>query len=264
MTGGLTRAPTQPILVENISFDHNAERSEAITSPLFDRLACRFDPGSFTALVGPSGCGKSSLLRLLAGLATPQSGTIARGDHGATGFVFQEPTLLAWRAVRSNIELPLKLSGMQPDEIDRRVADALALVGLQDRANALPRQLSGGQKMRVSLARALAAQPQLLLMDEPFAALDELTRFRLDDDLRAIWQAQGCTIIFVTHSVTEAAYLAQRVLVMGGAGELAADIAIDGQDTRQSGQNFRAAPAFHIACDAIAHALGHDMTGGAA
>ena len=258
---GALKRPVQPIIVDAVSFDHQTNRANP--TPLFDRLNCRFEPGSFSALVGPSGCGKSSLLRLLAGLAAPQDGVINRGDHDAVGFVFQEPTLLAWRSVRANIALPLKLSGLAHDAIDRRVADALALVGLHHRADALPRQLSGGQKMRVSLARALAAQPQLLLMDEPFAALDELTRFRLDDDLRAIWQAQGCTIVFVTHSVTEAAYLAERVLVMTGAGQLETDIAIAGQTARQSGGNFRAEPAFHAACDAIANALGHQMNGGA-
>ena len=267
MTAFETNTPTQPvqpIIVDAVSFDHQAHAAAtAAAKPLFDRLNCRFEAGSFSALVGPSGCGKSSLLRLLAGLAVPQNGAINRGDHAAVGFVFQEPTLLAWRNVRANIALPLKLSGLAQDAIDRRVSDALALVGLHERADALPRQLSGGQKMRVSLARALAAQPQLLLLDEPFAALDELTRFRLDDDLRAIWQAQGCTIVFVTHSVTEAAYLAERVLVMTGAGHLAADIAIAGQAARQTGGNFRAAPDFHTACDAISNALGHNMQGGA-
>lgn len=211
-----------------------------------------FAPGSFTALVGPSGCGKSSLLRLLAGLQPPSSGTLTAIENNDIGFVFQEPTLLAWKSAAENIALPLQIGGLGKAEIDRRVDAALHLVGLQARADALPRQLSGGMKMRVSLARALAKQPPVLLMDEPFAALDELTRFRLDDDLRAIWQQTGCTIIFVTHSVTEAAYLAERALVMGP-GHIKTELQIEQNDR---GDDFRSTAAFHQACADISTALG--------
>jgi NitT/TauT family transport system ATP-binding protein len=216
-------------------------------------ITAQFDSGSFTALVGPSGCGKSSLLRLLAGLEQPFIGSVTGLAQSHIGFVFQEPTLLAWRSVADNITLPLKIEGHSQSEIAARIDEALALVGLEDFADALPRQLSGGMKMRVSLARALAKRPPVLLMDEPFAALDELTRFRLDDDLRAIWQQQKCTIIFVTHSVTEAAYLAERALVMQD-GQLKTEIAID-----QNGRDhaFRSSPTFTAACDALSAALGH-------
>lgn len=216
-------------------------------------LTASFESGSFTALVGPSGCGKSSLLRLLAGLETVTGGQVDTVAQKDIGFVFQEPTLLDWRTVWNNIALTLKMAGHEKAEISSRCEEALTLVGLSDFADALPRQLSGGMKMRVSLARALAKRPPVLLMDEPFAALDELTRFRLDDDLRAIWQQQKCTIIFVTHSVTEAAYLAERALVMQ-AGRLLEAIEIDGA---QRGDNFRAMPAYHSACAALSSALGH-------
>ena len=213
-----------------------------------------FEAGSFTALVGPSGCGKSTLLRAVAGLLPASAGTIENHGKGDIGLVFQEPTLLAWRSVYDNIALPLKFAKLSSAEIQSRVTHALEMVGLADRASSLPRHLSGGMKMRVSLARALAGRPQTLLLDEPFAALDELTQFRLDDDLRHIWQQEKPTIIFVTHSVTEAAYLAQHVLVMSENGEIAQEITMP---ARQQNQNFRAAPAYHQACAAISEALGH-------
>lgn len=215
-------------------------------------VTAQFDTGSFTALVGPSGCGKSSLLRLLAGLEQPFTGSVTGLAQSDIGFVFQEPTLMAWRSVADNITLPLKIEGHEPREIDKRLDEALQLVGLTDFAEALPRQLSGGMKMRISLARALAKRPPVLLMDEPFAALDELTRFRLDDDLRAIWQQQGCTIVFVTHSVTEAAYLSERALVMQ-AGRLQQEITID-QSARDDG--FRSSRVFAQASSALSQALG--------
>lgn len=213
-----------------------------------------FDKGSFTALVGPSGCGKSSLLRVIAGLLPVEAGRLSVPPQSDIGFVFQEPTLLAWKNVYDNIALPLRLAGVAPMDIAIRTEEALSLVGLRERAKALPRELSGGMKMRVSLARALAKRPPVLLLDEPFAALDELTRFKLDDDLRAIWQQQECTIIFVTHSVTEAAYLAERVLVMQQ-GVISSTVSID-----QSGRDaaFRASPAFHRACSDISAALNHE------
>lgn len=216
-------------------------------------LNCTFEAASFTALVGPSGCGKSTLLRCLAGLMTPADGTVTASDD--IGFVFQEPTLLAWRTVFENVALPMKIAGLAKHDIDERVNRALDMVGLQSRHTALPRQLSGGMKMRVSLARALAERPQLLLLDEPFAALDELTRFRLDDDLRMIWQQENSTVVFVTHSITEAAYLAERVLVMDENGQIIDDLVMP---TRQPEEDFRASPSYHAACRDISAALGHD------
>ncbi len=212
-----------------------------------DDISCAFAAGSFSVIVGASGCGKSTFLRVLAGLVRPTQGTLDMAKM-PIGFVFQEPTLLDWRNVYDNIALPLKLGGCAKSEAEQRTQDALALVGLSGRARAMPHQLSGGMKMRVSLARALARRPRLLLMDEPFAALDELTRLRLEDDLRRLWRTIGCTIIFVTHSISEAAYLAERVLVLGAQGTLAADIAVpDHKDEK----DFRMTRDFQTAYAAI-------------
>jgi NitT/TauT family transport system ATP-binding protein len=171
--------------------------------------------GAFVSLLGPSGCGKSTALRLIAGLIAPDSGAIAwTGPRPELGFVFQEPTLMPWTDVLSNARLPLDLKGIARAEADDRARTALARLGLKDFAAAYPRELSGGMKMRVSIARALAARPRMLLMDEPFAALDEPTRQALNDDLLRMAREDRMTVIFVTHSVTEASYLSDRVLVM--------------------------------------------------
>jgi len=166
------------------------------------------------ALLGPSGCGKSTLLRLIAGLDEPDEGRLAwdrKPSPGSIGFVFQDPTLLPWATAAANVALPLRLRGIRDDAA---AADALARVGLAGFAAARPSQLSGGMRMRVSLARALVTRPALLLMDEPFAALDEFTRHQLQDDLLALNAGLRSTIVFVTHSIYEAAYLARRILVM--------------------------------------------------
>lgn len=173
--------------------------------------------GEFVSLLGASGCGKSTALRLIAGLIAPSSGAVdvATSRAGQSiGFVFQEPTLMPWSNVRDNVRLPLKLASVPESQSAARVDEALALVGLSDFANAYPRELSGGMKMRASLARALVTKPDILLMDEPFAALDEITRFRLNNDLLALWRSLGMTVVFVTHSVFESVYLSQRVIVM--------------------------------------------------
>lgn len=170
--------------------------------------------GEFLSLLGPSGCGKSTLLKLVAGLQPPSSGELHCSEQGAPGFVFQEPTLLPWAGVLANVRLPLDLAGLPQREADERASAALAGVGLQAFERALPRQLSGGMQMRVSIARALVTQPRLLLMDEPFAALDEITRSRLDSELLALWREQALTVLFVTHSIHEAVFLSSRVLVM--------------------------------------------------
>jgi NitT/TauT family transport system ATP-binding protein len=183
-----------------------------------DGLDLDIPAGAFVSLLGPSGCGKSTVLRLLAGLDEPDGGALdwpgGRLARGETGFVFQDPTLLPWASVRDNVYLPLRIAGVERDAAASEIDAAIRLVGLDGFADAKPYQLSGGMRMRVSVARALATKPRLLLMDEPFAALDEMTRFQLNDDLLRIFRQTGCTIVFVTHSVFEAVYLSQRVAVM--------------------------------------------------
>ncbi|CAA9343010.1 MAG: ABC transporter, ATP-binding protein (cluster 10, nitrate/sulfonate/bicarbonate) [uncultured Microvirga sp.] len=193
--------------------------------------------GEFVSLLGPSGCGKSTLLRIIAGLASPSAGALdwpsapytATGDpEPALGFVFQEPTLMPWSNVMRNVMLPLTLAGVGRDEARGRAAEMLTLVGLGGFEKAYPRQLSGGMKMRVSIARALVTSPKILLMDEPFAALDEITRHKLNDDLLGLWERHRFTAVFVTHSVFESVYLSQRIVVMAARpGRVVADLAID-------------------------------------
>ena len=174
------------------------------------------EAGSFVALLGPSGCGKSTLLRFISGLDTPASGTIAISDDPPPklAFVFQDAQLLPWRSVLDNVALPLELQGSSRAEARERARGPLAEVELSDVHERFPDQLSGGMRMRVSIARALVTEPSVLLLDEPFAALDELTRQRLDERLRKLWQARRMTVIFVTHALAEAAFLAERALVM--------------------------------------------------
>ena len=185
-----------------------------------DGVSLAVEDGDFVALLGPSGCGKSTLLRLVAGLDSPDVGTIewpaGRPGPGDIGFVFQEPTLMPWATLFDNVFLPLRLGGASRTGARDRVRAAIASVGLEGFEEAWPRQLSGGMRMRASIARALVTEPRLLLMDEPFAALDEITRFRLNDDLLAIQRTRGCTVLFITHSVFEAVYLSRRVAVMSG------------------------------------------------
>jgi NitT/TauT family transport system ATP-binding protein len=181
------------------------------------------EAGSFVALLGPSGCGKSTLLRFISGLETPASGavTLSAGADEAQSraraklsFVFQDAQLLPWRSVLDNVALPLELQGSTRAEARERARGPLAEVELSDVLDRFPDQLSGGMRMRVSIARALVTEPSVLLLDEPFAALDELTRQRLDERLRKLWQARRMTVIFVTHALAEAAFLAERALVM--------------------------------------------------
>jgi NitT/TauT family transport system ATP-binding protein len=178
-------------------------------------LSFQVKEGEFVSLIGPSGCGKSTALRLIAGLLAPDHGTIRwQGARPELGFVFQEPTLMPWADALTNARLPLDLKHMARSESEARAARALERLGLKEFLHAYPRQLSGGMKMRVSIARALAAAPRVLLMDEPFAALDEPTRQSLNDDLLALSREDGITVVFVTHNVMEASYLSDRVLVM--------------------------------------------------
>ncbi len=177
-------------------------------------VSLRIRDGDFIALLGPSGCGKSTLLRLIAGLDEPDSGEIVRDGivQSEIGFVFQDATLLPWATALDNVSLPLRLRGRR--DVGDAARSALARVGLAGFEGARPRELSGGMRMRVSIARSLVAQPRLLLMDEPFAALDEFTRHALQADLRQLWASAGCSVVFVTHSIYEAAYLARRIVVM--------------------------------------------------
>ena len=214
--------------------------------------------GEFVSLLGPSGCGKSTALRLIAGLSTPTSGVVrvanraVQGGH-SIGFVFQEPTLMPWTSVGENVRLPLMLAHTPRAEADARVGEALAQVGLAEFSESYPRELSGGMKMRVSLARALVTDPDILLMDEPFAALDEITRFRLNNDLLALWRKLHKTVIFVTHSVFESVYLSQRVVVMTPRpGRLAAEFRIAAEPRTD---DFRTSVEYAAHCREVSTAL---------
>jgi len=216
--------------------------------------------GQFVALLGPSGCGKSTVLRLAAGLDTPTAGTVQAPAVTASGasdtaFVFQEPTLMPWATVFDNVWLPLRLQGRARTDAAATVRAVLARVGLADFETAHPAQLSGGMKMRASIARALVTQPQVLLMDEPFAALDDITRQALNTDLLQWWHGAGnMAALFVTHSVAEAVFLSQRVLVMAARpGRVVAELAIDAPYPRPAG--FRHSAAFTDSCRQLGEAL---------
>ncbi|MBU1520621.1 MAG: ABC transporter ATP-binding protein [Alphaproteobacteria bacterium] len=213
--------------------------------------------GEIVALVGASGAGKSTTLRLLAGLQTPSRGEVIRAlGVGRTGFVFQSPTLMPWAEALTNVALPLELAGVARPQARSRAAQALGAVGLGDRPDARPSQLSGGMAMRAALARALITAPHLLLLDEPFAALDSVTRRRLIEDLHALWAAAEPrpAMVFVTHDVEEAVYLAQRVVVLAAAtGRPVADLPTPGPLPRPA--RWRADPAYRQMVEAIADAL---------
>jgi NitT/TauT family transport system ATP-binding protein len=225
--------------------------------------------GEFVSLIGPSGCGKSTLLRLIAGLGQVSSGTIewplsgrdARGEPiRDLGFVFQDPTLMPWATVADNVYLPLKLAGVGRRAAKPRVEAALAMVKLGSFARAYPRQLSGGMKMRASIARALVVEPKVLLMDEPFAALDEITRFRLNNDLLRLWQEQRWTVVFVTHSVFESVYLSNRIVVMSSRpGHIIGEVAIDAPYPRSDA--FRTSRTYSEFCRQTSAELARAMTG---
>ena len=216
----------------------------------------------FVSLLGPSGCGKSTALKMIAGLSPVTGGSIdwaaqadTAGDHAKDiSFVFQEPTLMPWTKVFENVWLPLRLKGVSREAAAPQVEAVLAKVGLAQFAHVYPRELSGGMKMRVSIARAMVTEPRLLLMDEPFAALDEMTRFKLNNDTLALWQAQQFTTIFVTHSVYESVYLSNRIIVMAARpGRIIADIPVDEPYPRTD--SFRNTPRYAELCVQVSQAL---------
>jgi NitT/TauT family transport system ATP-binding protein len=217
--------------------------------------------GDFIALLGPSGCGKTTALRLIAGLMPPTAGRIqweggmAAGDLGV---VFQEPTLMPWATVAQNVWLPFRLRGMALGAVRDRIDEVLRLVGLGGFADAYPRELSGGMKMRVSIARALVTNPRLILMDEPFAALDEITRQKLNDDLLNLKARTGCTVIFVTHSVFESVFLADRIVVMAPRpGRVVRELAVAAPYPRDLG--WRTSAAYGAAAREVSAALSEAM-----
>ena len=242
---------------------HGVTKRFANGTLALDQFDLTIRNGEFLSLLGPSGCGKSTGLRLIAGLGEPTEGAISwsganprgRRRNGLdVGFVFQEPTLMPWATVRRNVMLPLELEGVDSGVAKERVARALERVGLTPFRDAYPRELSGGMKMRVSIARALVTDPQLLLMDEPFAALDEITRFKLNNDLLELWRAIGHTVIFVTHSVFESVYLSSRIVVMTPRpGRVFAELTIDAPYPRD--ERFRTSAEYAGYCRIASQAL---------
>lgn len=213
--------------------------------------------GDFISLLGPSGCGKSTALRLISDLSSPTSGRITwtqDRQQGDLGVVFQEPTLMPWASVAQNVYLPFRLEGKSYKDMRDDVLSALKLVGLEKFQNAYPRELSGGMKMRVSIARAMVTQPKLILMDEPFAALDEITRFKLNNDLLEMQARIGCTVIFVTHSVFESVFLSDRIVVMAARpGRVIQELHVDAPYPRT--EDFRTSAEYASHCRAASRAL---------
>jgi NitT/TauT family transport system ATP-binding protein len=231
-----------------------------------------FGAGEFITLLGPSGCGKSTLLKMVAGLSEPSNGRIRwwggpMTEVGAPGrrmvMVFQDATLMPWARVGANVRLPLDLAGIKGEKAERAVDESLHLVGLDKFKGAYPRELSGGMQMRASIARALVTEPDLLLMDEPFGALDEITRNRLDADLRDLWAARGLTVVFVTHSIYEAVYLSTRVIVMSARpGRVVREVMIDEPHPRTDA--FRVSQSFASHCKVLSEALAEASAAGGA
>jgi NitT/TauT family transport system ATP-binding protein len=211
--------------------------------------------GQFISLVGASGCGKSTVLRIIAGLGKMSAGTIDwQPTQRKLAYVFQEAALMPWATVQENVRLPLKLAGLSKRVTSAAVAEAIALVHLQGFEKAYPRELSGGMKMRVSIARALVTQPEVLLMDEPFGALDEMTRSKLNSDVLDLWLQKQWTVVFVTHNIYEAVYLSNRVIVMASRpGRVVADVAIEAPYPRT--EDFRSSILYNDYCRKISHTL---------
>lgn len=236
------------VRLDNVQVDYDR-------GPALGPLNLAIEAGEAVALVGPSGCGKSTALRLLAGLEAPTRGEVARtAGRGETAVVFQAPTLAPWLSAAANVALPLELAGVPSAEARRRALVALERVGLAAAAQARPTQLSGGMAMRVSLARALVTEPRLLLLDEPFAALDEITRRTLADDVLGLWSTAKPAVVFVTHNVEEAVYMASRIVVLTrGPGRIAGEFPVEGPIPRPA--HFRTTPAFRATAEAVSEAL---------
>ncbi len=252
----------RPVVVQA---EHIDKRYSNGTEALRD-ISLSVDEGDFVSLVGPSGCGKSTLLRIIAGLGRATAGTLSvmgsepgRTDH-SVAFVFQDANLLPWRSVEDNAALPLELRGVKKAERLRAASEALELVGLAHARKAVPGELSGGMQMRVSIARALVTRPQLLLMDEPFGALDEITRQRLNDEQLALKETTGATIVFVTHNVFEAVYLSSRIVVMSAQpGTIVDDVAVPEGYPRSPA--FRGSSLYAQTVLRIVESLGHGALG---
>jgi NitT/TauT family transport system ATP-binding protein len=266
-----------------IASEHNAVHQTAATQPVvtlhgvakrfasgtlaLDQFDLAIRHGEFVSLLGPSGCGKSTALRLIAGLGEPTRGSISwsgtkskehRRNKPEVGFVFQEPTLMPWATVFRNVMLPLELEGVEHRLATKRATEALERVGLASFRGSYPRELSGGMKMRVSIARALVTDPPLLLMDEPFAALDEITRFRLNNDLLELLREVGHTVIFVTHSVFESVYLSNRIIVMTPRpGRVFTELTVDAPYPRD--ESFRTSAEYARHCRVASQALSRAM-----
>ena len=223
-----------------------------------ENVSLSVTPGEFVTVVGPSGCGKSTLLRIASGLETQTQGSCAV-DRDSIGYVFQDATLLPWRTVQRNIELLAELHGETKAECQRRAQDAISLVGLDGFADKYPRQLSGGMRMRASLARSLVMKPRVFLFDEPFGALDEITRERLNDELLGLFQREGFAGLFITHSIAEAVYMSTRVLVMSPRpGRITASFDIPFAYPRD--HDLRYSPEFAELCGQVSHALRGDQS----
>jgi NitT/TauT family transport system ATP-binding protein len=235
----------------------NVSKTYANGTVALKDLNLTVDEGQFVSLLGPSGCGKSTVLRIIAGLGKMSSGNLCWGGRRTQqrlAFVFQEAALMPWATVQENVRLPLKLARLPRRSALSDVANALEMVELRGFERAYPRELSGGMKMRVSIARALVTKPELLLMDEPFGALDEMTRSKLNSDLLRLWSQKHWTVVFVTHNIYEAVYLSNRVVVMAARpGRVVADVAIDAPYPRT--EEFRTSPLYNDYCRQISAAL---------
>lgn len=258
-TAALARRPSasKPTLVEL----QGVHKTFANGTVALENLNLAVGEHEFVSLLGPSGCGKSTALRLISRLSGLSAGRVVWAEEvavGDIGFVFQEPTLMPWANVFDNVFLPLRLQRWSRRAVEERVRGSLELVGLQDFANAYPRELSGGMKMRVSIARALVTEPKVLLMDEPFAALDEITRFKLNNDLLELWAGRKFTVVFVTHSVFESVYLSERILVMAARpGRVVDEIRIDAPYPRRD--DFRTSEPYNAWCREASSALKRAM-----
>ncbi len=243
-----------------VTLKHVSKSFESGVTALGD-LSLEIGDDAFVSLLGPSGCGKSTALRIMAGLAEPTTGTRAwPSGKPEMGFVFQEPTLMPWASAAKNVALPLELKRAPRPERDTAVREALGRVGLWPFAKALPRELSGGMKMRVSLARALVTRPRLLLLDEPFAALDELTREQLNDELLALWSDQRFSAVFVTHSVYESVYLSKRIVVFSPRpGRVLAEF--DNPDPFPRPEGYRLSTSYLSLCAKVSQAIRAGMAG---